>query len=227
MRKRVERALILEKQRIRRTVMLVKKERLHDDLKLLEKREKQIAFLQRKMLALQRHMAADARRIEGSIRALSRKKETEGAKLQQYQIVIRALQANGKAAQNIGAGRALEMERKRLEELDVVGRMCEELGDKRVRAIIGRKRQLLGKAQRLHKEALALAAESKIAEEMAQNQSRSVHTISEKLRRQHAAHSALMKEKKALLEQEKNFRKQLTHIALRKRGIVQSLRKRA
>lgn len=220
---------IEEKLRIHRTFMLVKKERLRDDLRLLEKREKQIAFLQKKMDALQHSMSKNVQRIERKINSLSRESETESVKLQQYELITRALQANTEQTKKAYASKEgeLKKEGKLLNELNIVAQMCETLDDRKreeVRCIVRKKQHLFATSQRLHKEeVLLLSAEKKAVQEMAQRHAHDIRAITGKLRTLHASYQKILKEKRTLHEQEEGFQRQLRQIARRKRSLSMSL----
>ena len=221
---------IMEKLRIRRTLLLVKKEQLLDNLKLLEKREKQVVFVQKKVAALQHIVVRNAQRIENKMMALRSEKETESAQLQRYASIIKALQTNGEQAKKAYASKEqiLTRECKLLDDLEVIDNMSKDMDNKkRVYNIISKKQKLLTQSQHNHQNTVSLLfAEKKIVEEMMAKQARAVHMITEKLHGMHASYQKICKEKRALKYQEQSFQKQLQHITLRRKSIKVSLQRK-
>lgn len=220
---------VLEKMRIHRTLMLVKKERLLDDIKIIEKREKQVAFLRSKMKALQKNVAENVQYIEKKMKALRNEKEAEKARLRQYVAMIESLQANGEQTRSVYTSKQqiLEIEDKLMNAIEeALGKLFEERDtDKQaLQNIIQKKRKLLTQSVRNHREAASLLpAEKKVVERMAAQQAQAAHIAGQRLRELHRSHQKVLKEEISLHKQERNFQKELKRLAARKRGIKKSL----
>lgn len=226
---------ILERLRIHRTLMLARKERIHDDLRLLDKRERQADFLRRKMSVLYASVSRDMQRLERKVRSMHSQKSSEQEQLQRYRKMIGLLKAIEEKTKKVykAEGKTLEKEKGLLNDLEqLLEKHSKELNYHRrknmmvIEDIVQKKKRLLLQAGRTHhEEESILPADRNVLENMASHQVQLIRGLADELGKLRGSYSIILREKRSLQKQELNFQKQLQHIAVRKKKLKLLLQK--